>query len=111
MPNLDGTGPRGYGTKTGRQLGPCSTGIKRIQYPRYRYKNFGYRNRRYWNRHPRNFGKWDYPIHTHHFWPIAEWENPEDEKKFINQELKMIDKQKEELNKRLKDLDTKEEKK
>ena len=29
MPGYDGTGPQGYGSKTGRGFGPCRRGLRR----------------------------------------------------------------------------------
>ena len=65
-------------------------------FPRMRYQYRGY------------FHGWNhYYNHLRPYWSINRWENPEEEKKYINQELEIIEKQKEELAKRLKDLETK----
>ena len=96
MPNEDRTGPLGTGP-IGRGLGLCY-GRKGNQYSGY----YG------WGHHGRHRGHRGYRRFSDpRFEPMFEMENdPELEKKWINQELECIEKQKIGLNKRLNELNT-----
>jgi len=79
MPNMDGTGPRGLGSLTGRGLGSCGGGMQR---------GFG-----------RGFGR------GRGFKCVAPVALSEaDQKKILEAELKDIDLEKQEIEKRLKEL-------
>lgn len=75
MPGYDRTGPMGYGSLTGRGLGPCGRGLRR---------GFG-----------RGFG-WRYSE------PLTL--SKEDEKKILEAELAEIEIEKKEIEKKLKEL-------
>ena len=77
MPNFDGTGPAGQGPRTGRGLGPCGCGMRR-----------GFGRGMGWN-----FRNRISPVLT-----------KEDEKKILESELKEIDLEKQEIEKRLKEM-------
>ena len=77
MPNFDGTGPAGQGPRTGRGLGPCGCGMRR-----------GFGRGSGWN-----FRNRISPVLT-----------KEDEKKILESELKEIDLEKQEIEKRLKEM-------
>ena len=78
MPGQDGTGPRGQGSLTGRGLGPCSRG-------------FGFR---------RGFGRCFGRDGRFQLVQFSE----ADEKKILEEELKEIEAEKSEIQKRLKEL-------
>jgi len=88
MPGFDGTGPRGEGPLTGRGLGPCETGIGRVA-----GSGFGRGLR---------FGCCPFALRT----PIALDANlsKDDEKKILVEELKELEAEKQEIEKRLKEL-------
>jgi len=75
MPAQDKTGPEGQGQATGRGLGPCRRGLA------FRH---GF-ERGYWCRQPITLSK-------------------EEEKKILEAEIKEIDLEKEEIEKRIKEL-------
>ena len=77
MPNMDRTGPQGNGPMTGRGLGPCSNGMRR---------GFGRNCKRMGN--PRFFARF----------------TKDEEKKFLEADLKEIDLEKQEIEKRLKEI-------
>ena len=79
MPGQDGTGPRGLGSMTGRGLGPCGCGMRR---------GFG-----------RGFGR---GIGLRYNRPVTLIEA--EEKKVLEAELKEIDLEKQEIEKRLKNM-------
>ena len=98
MPYQDGTGPRGTGP-IGFRLGPCYRG-NRYSYSRYYDWRGGERRRGY-------FRGGFLPGFEPPYVPIVEIENnPEEEKKWISQELEYIEKQQAELRKRLDDLNS-----
>ncbi|RJQ17053.1 hypothetical protein C4573_03275 [Candidatus Woesearchaeota archaeon] len=79
MPNMDGTGPRGLGSLTGRGLGPCNGGMRR---------GFG-----------RGFGR------RRGFRCVEPAALSEaDQKKILEAELKDIDLEKQEIERRLKEF-------
>jgi len=78
MPNMDGTGPQGMGAMTGRGLGPCGGGMRR---------GFG-----------RGFGRARCPAR------FAVGFTKEEEKKILESELKKIDLEKQDIEKRLKEI-------
>ncbi|MCK4555477.1 MAG: DUF5320 domain-containing protein [Candidatus Aenigmarchaeota archaeon] len=78
MPRRDGTGPMGYGPVTGRGLGPCGRGLA---FGRGMGQGFG---RRYIE--PATLTK-------------------DEQKKILETELKQIDAEKQELEKRLKEME------
>jgi len=78
MPGGDGTGPLGYGPLTGRGLGPCGLGMRRGF-----GRGFGYR---YWaNVAPITLTK-------------------EEQKKILEAELEELEREKQEVEKKLKEL-------
>lgn len=78
MPNMDGTGPRGIGLMSGRGLGPCSVGERRMSGRGCGYgRGYGFR-----------FGK----VMT---LPAA------DQKKILEAELKEIESEKQAIEARL----------
>ena len=77
MPGQDRTGPSGLGSLTGRGLGPCGCGMRRGFGRGYR-RGFGFRT----------------PVTLTH----------EEEKKILEAELKEIDLEKQEIEKKLKDM-------
>jgi hypothetical protein len=81
MPGQDGTGPMGLGPLTGRGLGPCGYGMQR---------GFG---RGFGRGYRRGFG-------------FRSQLNPtkEEEKKILEAELKEIDLEKQDIEKRLKEI-------
>lgn len=84
MPKQDGTGPSGQGSMTGKGLGPCGLGLQR-----------GFR---------RGFGRgmgwrcWGYPYAE----PVSL--SKAEEKKILEAELKEIAAEKQEIEKRLKEV-------
>jgi len=78
MPYRDGTGPYGQGSLTGRGLGPCEGGSSR---------GFGWRCKR-------RFLPAE-PVHL----------TREEQKKILEAELKEIESEKQEIDKRLKELE------
>jgi len=78
MPGQDGTGPLGQGAMTGRGLGPCGGGMRR---------GFG-----------RGFGRARCPAR------FAVGFTKEEEKKILESELKEIDLEKQDIEKRLKEI-------
>ena len=95
MPNQDATGPFGNGP-SGRRFGPCSNKGKALRSGYYTRRGRGGRRGRFGGR----YGPWD---------PIIEVDenDPETEKKFIENEIKNIERSKTALNKRLQELDAK----
>ena len=88
MPNMDGTGPRGFGPLTGRLLGPCSTGNGISGgYGRGFGRSFG-----------RGYG------YRRFFLLNSESLTKTDEKKLLEEDLKEIESEKQEIEKRLKEL-------
>lgn len=84
MPNFDGTGPQGYGPLTGRGFGPCNGGAGR---------GFG-----------RGFGR-GYGRALGIKWASRQMQlEPVDEKKLLQEELEAMEKEKKEIEKRLKEL-------
>ncbi len=81
MPGQDGTGPAGQGPLTGRGLGPCGCGMRR-----------GFR-RGFGSGLGRRFGFKNQVILTQ-----------TEEKKILESELKELDSEKQEIEKRLKEL-------
>ena len=81
MPGLDGTGPAGQGPMTGRGLGPCGCGMRR-GFGRGFGRGLGLR---YWRYAPVSLTK-------------------EEQKKILEAELKEIDLEKQEIEKRLKEM-------
>ena len=79
MPYFDGTGPRGMGPMTGRRFGPCGYG-RRLGYGR----RFGWG---YWQNQPDSE-------------PLAK----EEERKILEAELREIESEKNEIEKRLKGI-------
>ncbi|MDD5253645.1 MAG: DUF5320 domain-containing protein [Candidatus Nanoarchaeia archaeon] len=79
MPRQDGTGPEGLGSLTGRGLGPCGCGMQR-RYVRGFGRGFKARSRA-----PAVLTK-------------------EEEKKILEADLKEIDLEKQEIEKRLKEM-------
>ncbi len=77
MPRQDGTGPLGQGAITGRGLGPCGGGMRR-GFGRGRGRGFGFRR------------------------PITL--TKDEEKKILEAELKEVDLEKQEIEKRLKEM-------
>ncbi len=77
MPRQDGTGPLGQGAMTGRGLGPCGGGMRR-GFGRGRGRGFGFRR------------------------PITL--TKEEEKKILEAELKEVDLEKQEIEKRLNEI-------
>ena len=77
MPGQDGTGPLGQGPLTGRGLGPCGCGMRR-GFGRGYGRGFGFRRQ------------------------VAL--TKEEEKKILEAELKEIDLEKQEIEKRLKEM-------
>ena len=87
MPGFDGTGPRGFGSMTGRGLGPCGRGLGFGRgYGRGFGRGFGYR---YWQDNASE--------------PVVF--NKEDEKKVLEAELKEIEAEKQAIEKRLKEME------
>ena len=85
MPRQDGTGPNGQGPMTGRGIGPCGGGLRR-GFGRGLGRGFGWRC------------QWKFPY--------AEPVNltKEEEKKILEAELKEIDLEKQDIEKRLKEI-------
>lgn len=85
MPGQDKTGPNGQGPMTGRGLGPCGIGMRR-GFGRGYGRGIGWRC----------LGRYPYtePINL----------SKTDEKKILEAELKEIDFEKQEIEKRLKEL-------
>jgi len=81
MSGLDGTGPVGQGPMTGRGLGPCGCGMRR-GFGRGFGRGLGLR---YWRYAPVSLTK-------------------EEQKKILEAELKEIDLEKQEIEKRLKEM-------
>ena len=81
MPNFDGTGPQGMGALTGRGLGPCGCGMRR---------GFG-----------RGFGR-GLGFRAKYATPITL--TKEEEKKILEADLKEVEIEKTEIEKRLKEL-------
>lgn len=81
MPRQDGTGPNGQGSMTGRGLGPCGRGMRR-----------GFGRGMGW----RCGGRYSYnePVNL----------TKTEEKKILEAELKEIDLEKQEIEKRLKEI-------
>ena len=77
MPGQDGTGPSGLGPLTGRGLGPCGCGMRR-GFGRGYGRGFGFRRQVTLTK--------------------------EEEKKILEAELKEIDLEKQEIEKRLKEI-------
>jgi len=77
MPRQDGTGPLGQGAVTGRGLGPCGSGMRR-GFGRGCGRGFGFRR------------------------PITL--TKEEEKKILEAELKEVDLEKQEIEKRLNEI-------
>jgi len=77
MPGQDGTGPQGLGTMTGRGLGPCGGGMRR-GYGRGFGRGFGFRRQVSLTK--------------------------EEEKKILKAELEEINLEKQEIEKRLKEI-------
>lgn len=88
MPGMDKTGPLGQGPLTGRGLGPCGAGARR-GFGRGMGRGFGMGCRR--------FAMAGQPV------VLSE----SDEKKILEQELKELDLDKQDVEKRLKELSTK----
>ncbi len=89
MPGMDGTGPLGQGPLTGRGLGPCGAGFRRgfgRGMGRGICRGFG-----------RGFALAGQPVQQVAF-------SEADEKKILEQELKELDLDKKEIEKRLKEL-------
>ena len=85
MPAMDGTGPEGRGALTGRRLGPCGRGFaRRLGIRRGFGRGLGFRARTF-------LGE-----------PITLTEA--EEKKILKAELKEIEDEKKEVEKRLKEL-------
>ena len=92
MPIGDGTGPQGAGPGTGRGFGPCPEGTKSRGVLR-RFWGFGRRfGRRFWDR----FGGSVYSD------PALK---PEDEAELLKTERSQLEKEKESLNQRLKEIE------
>jgi hypothetical protein len=93
MPGYDQTGPAGYGPGTGRGLGPCGRGIAfRSGFPAGFGRGFG-RGRGYYCRRP----FWDYYEPR----PMTK----EEEERILRAELKQIEEEKEEIQRRLSALE------
>ncbi len=98
MPYQDGTGPWGTGP-IGFGFGPCHTNMR---YQPRSYKNWGY-----WNGHHGGHGCCSLGNYPTFIIPPVELENyPEEEKKIISQELEFIEERKENLTKRLDELNS-----
>ncbi len=91
MPGMDKTGPSGQGPLTGRGLGPCGAGARR-GFGRGMGRGFGMGSRRF-------------ALSGQGVQPVVLSEV--DEKKILEQELKELDLDKQEVEKRLKELSTK----
>jgi len=87
MPGQDRTGPLGEGPLTGRGLGPCGAGLGRGRGLGRGMRSFG-----------RGFAWTRYPAQASASLTKAE------EKKILESELKEIDLEKQEIEKRLKEL-------
>ncbi|MFA5173587.1 MAG: DUF5320 domain-containing protein [Candidatus Pacearchaeota archaeon] len=83
MPNMDGTGPNGIGPMTGRGLGPCGAGLRGYGrgFGRGYGRGFAFRARL----NPVNLTK-------------------EEEKKILEAELNEVSLEKQEIEKRLKEI-------
>lgn len=88
MPGQDGTGPQGQGPMTGRGLGPCGQGLRR-GFGRGFGRSFG-----------RNFGRGIYFRANYPQVSLTEAE----EKKILEAELKDMEEDKKEIEKRLKEI-------
>jgi len=75
MPNFDGTGPRGQGSLTGKGLGPCGCGQRRM--------------------YGRGFRRFSMPFEP----------SKEEQKKILSEHLKELELEKQEAEKRLKELE------
>lgn len=87
MPGRDGTGPFGQGPMTGRCLGPCGRGFRRGH-------GFG-----------RGFG-WNHPVYQYQQTYVGEPVelSKEEQKKILQEELKEIDIERQQIEKKLKEL-------
>ena len=94
MPYQDGTGSWGYG--------PIGFGFNPYK-ERIRYSYPGYANCACGCGHHGWYKNWRYHVNTPYYVPFIE-ADPEEEKKYINQELEFIELQKVELTKRLNEL-------
>lgn len=90
MPRGDGTGPMGLGPMTGRRMGYCA-GYNR---PGYMGVGFG--------RYPRRF--WGYPIPVNY----SPWYDKDTEKDYLQQEAKNLERQLDDIKKRLDGLNKEE---
>jgi len=93
MPAFDGTGPRGEGPLTGRGMGPCGRGFRRGF-----GRGFGFR---------RGFGRgmgraWRYPCS--YDYPVYPALSKEEEKSMLEDELKLIQKDMDDIKKRIEEL-------
>jgi len=77
MPKYDGTGPEGLGSMTGRGLGPCGCGLRRGVSRRFAYRGLSFE-----------------PVQL----------SEEEQKKIFGAELKQIEIEKAEIEKRLKEM-------
>ncbi|MEM5777632.1 MAG: DUF5320 domain-containing protein [Candidatus Aenigmatarchaeota archaeon] len=87
MPGRDGTGPFGEGHLTGRGLGPCGRGLVWRR---------GFRNRRFWR-----WQLWDYSRMSK---STKDEKNLQEEIEDIKEEIKFLEKEKEEIENKLKTL-------
>ena len=81
MPNMNGTGPQGMGAMTGKGLGPCGCGMQR---------GFG-----------KGFGR-GMGFRARYSTPVTL--TKDEEKKILEAELKEIDLEKQDIEKRLKEI-------
>ncbi len=91
MPGGDGTGPNGFGPGTGWGRGPCSYG---------RDRSLG--RRRFWRNRGVGFGRGGY--NSSYEKPVT----PEEEKNFLEMEAKGLETELKIIQKRIKDLESKE---
>jgi hypothetical protein len=88
MPGYDQTGPAGYGPGTGRGLGPCGRGMA---FRRGFSRGYG-----------RGFCRWNY---FGPYWYEPRPRSKEDEKKMLEADLKGIEAEKAEIQRRLRELE------
>ena len=96
MPAFDGTGPLGYGPRTGRGLGPCGAGLAyRRGYGYGRSYGYGYGYGRRWGGYPVSPN----PLYNQPLSKEQEKDYLENEKKGLEDNLKDIETRLKELEK------------
>ncbi|MEM3265304.1 MAG: DUF5320 domain-containing protein [Thermoplasmata archaeon] len=104
MPYGDGTGPWGYGPRSGRRAGFCAgypvPGYLNNKVPRYGGYGFGFRGRFNYSPHVSGpYGSAYFPEST-----VANL-SKEEQKRILEEELKELEEEKKAIEKRLKDIE------